>query len=130
MHIRPVDDPEATAAQFFRNDYHDRGMLKWQGYYLSDHTSALKAEAKDAEQMWHQQIPAPMLPAHIKTLLEQAQTKQQTVIIYTNITDLEQRFQVPLIGRIQGWENQMLYLGDANFVAINDIRAVMIDSTD
>ncbi|MGK4144946.1 hypothetical protein AB0X56_06755 [Weissella paramesenteroides] len=26
------------AERFFRNDYHDRGMVKWQGYFLSDHT--------------------------------------------------------------------------------------------
>lgn len=81
---------------------------------LSDHTSALKTEAKEDEQMWHQQIPDPMMPTRIKELLEQAQTKSQTVIIYTNVTDLNQRFQIPIIGRIQGWENQMLYLGDAN----------------
>ncbi|KRO15918.1 hypothetical protein [Lacticaseibacillus saniviri] len=129
-HIKPVDDPEATAANFFKNDYQDRGMVKWQGYFLSDHTSALKTEAKEDEQMWHQQIPDPMMPTRIKELLEQAQTKSQTVIIYTNVTDLNQRFQIPIIGRIQGWENQMLYLGDANFVAIKDIRAVIIDSVD
>ncbi|MCM6764608.1 hypothetical protein [Weissella paramesenteroides] len=26
------------ATNFFKYDYHDRGMVKWQGYYLSDHT--------------------------------------------------------------------------------------------
>lgn len=35
---------EARAARFFRNDYHDRGMLKWQGFFFSDHTSAMKKE--------------------------------------------------------------------------------------
>lgn len=25
--------------QFLKHDYHDRGMMKWQGFYLSDHTS-------------------------------------------------------------------------------------------
>ena len=32
---------DRLAAEFFRRDYQDRGMLKWGGFYLSDHTSAL-----------------------------------------------------------------------------------------
>ncbi|MFT8882891.1 MAG: hypothetical protein ABF991_05625 [Liquorilactobacillus hordei] len=30
------------AEYFFRNFYQDRGMRKWQGFFLSDHTQALK----------------------------------------------------------------------------------------
>lgn len=30
------------AAYFFSHDYQDRGMVKWQGYYLSDHTEDVK----------------------------------------------------------------------------------------
>ncbi len=26
------------AKRFFKTDYTDRGMVKWQGYFLSDHT--------------------------------------------------------------------------------------------
>lgn len=34
------DDAEAAvrAERFFRTEYHDRGMVKWQGFFLSDHT--------------------------------------------------------------------------------------------
>lgn len=39
------EESETRAARFFKNDYHDRGMLKWQGFFLSDHTSAIKKEA-------------------------------------------------------------------------------------
>lgn len=27
---------------YFKNDYIERGIIKWRGYFLSDHTSALK----------------------------------------------------------------------------------------
>ncbi|KAA8433589.1 hypothetical protein FKV73_02675 [Weissella paramesenteroides] len=27
------------AAHFFEHDYQDRGMVKWQGFFLSDHTA-------------------------------------------------------------------------------------------
>lgn len=29
---------------FFKYDYYDRGMMKWAGFYLSDHTTELKKE--------------------------------------------------------------------------------------
>ncbi|ORI44993.1 hypothetical protein BMR95_08220, partial [Leuconostoc mesenteroides subsp. cremoris] len=31
---------------YFQNDYRERGKVKWNGYFLSDHTSALKREAQ------------------------------------------------------------------------------------
>ncbi|WP_414950041.1 hypothetical protein [Levilactobacillus brevis] len=42
------EEAEARAARFFRNDYYDRGMLKWQGFFLSNHTSAIKKVAAQA----------------------------------------------------------------------------------
>ncbi|MBS0936336.1 hypothetical protein [Lactiplantibacillus plantarum] len=36
-------DPKVVK-NFFDFDYHDRGMVKWQGFYLSDHQIALKKE--------------------------------------------------------------------------------------
>lgn len=41
MRLDRIDD-EKLVEQFFQRDYHDRGMLKWAGFFLSDHTSALK----------------------------------------------------------------------------------------
>lgn len=32
---------------YFQNDYRERGKVKWNGYFLSDHTSALKREARN-----------------------------------------------------------------------------------
>ncbi|MBM7544914.1 hypothetical protein [Periweissella beninensis] len=36
-----------TVKYFFEHDYHDRGMMKWQGFHLSDHTSALRKMDQD-----------------------------------------------------------------------------------
>lgn len=36
------DDAEAVAENFFKNYYHDRGKIKWSGYFLSEHTAALR----------------------------------------------------------------------------------------
>ena len=41
-----IDDK--TVQNFFDYYYHDRGMLKWQGFMLSDHVSAIRKERKEA----------------------------------------------------------------------------------
>lgn len=28
-----INDDDETAQRFFKNDYEDRGMLKWQGFF-------------------------------------------------------------------------------------------------
>lgn len=40
-----IDD--RTVQNFFDYYYHDRGMLKWQGFMLSDHVSALRKEQRE-----------------------------------------------------------------------------------
>lgn len=42
----PIDrvSDDQMAQWFFNHDYEDRGMLKWQGFFLSDHTSAVKKD--------------------------------------------------------------------------------------
>ncbi len=41
----PAAFNEKELQHFFDYEYRDRGMLKWQGFFLSDHTSALNKEA-------------------------------------------------------------------------------------
>ncbi|WP_393964279.1 hypothetical protein, partial [Lactiplantibacillus plantarum] len=45
---------ETDVQEFFDYYYVDRGIIKWQGYYLSDHLSALKrdAEQRTAKLQW------------------------------------------------------------------------------
>ncbi|WPC19280.1 hypothetical protein N6G96_07170 [Pediococcus inopinatus] len=48
MIIERVD--ESVTENFFEHDYKDRGMLKWGGFFLSDHTSALKKMKAEVEE--------------------------------------------------------------------------------
>ena len=59
LHQTPDD---RLAAEFLRRDYRDRGMLKWGGFYLSDHTSALaKMHAAERVERAHAQEALPVL---------------------------------------------------------------------
>lgn len=76
------DDKLATA--FFQRDYHDRGMLKWGGFYLSDHTSAL-AKMHAAEQV---ETPRPQQPLpELSRALAAAWRSQRPVHLQLNVCD-------------------------------------------
>lgn len=53
MAVIPMDNQDKlnyqliNAAHFFQNDYQDRGMVKWQGYFLSDHTEDVGKYSKN-----------------------------------------------------------------------------------
>lgn len=36
------EEADAIATTFFQNYYEDRGKIKWSGFFLSEHTAALK----------------------------------------------------------------------------------------
>lgn len=44
------DDFGRLVTSYFKNDYRERGKVKWNGYFLSDHTSSLKSEAYERHQ--------------------------------------------------------------------------------
>lgn len=43
------DQAELVAAEFFNYYYHDRGKVKWDGYFLSEHQAALKKHHHDSK---------------------------------------------------------------------------------
>ncbi|MBA1392647.1 hypothetical protein EQ500_01950 [Lactobacillus sp. XV13L] len=48
---------DPNLVQQFLNEYHDRGMLKWQGFYLSDHTAKLnQCEKQSAAKLQHKHL--------------------------------------------------------------------------
>ncbi|HIX35896.1 MAG TPA: hypothetical protein H9856_05860 [Candidatus Limosilactobacillus merdigallinarum] len=43
-----TDQADQVATEFFDYYYHDRGKVKWDGYFLSEHQAALKKHKADA----------------------------------------------------------------------------------
>lgn len=41
-HFYNTLEANEVADNFFKFHYHDRGKIKWQGFFLSEHTAALK----------------------------------------------------------------------------------------
>ena len=103
LKFNPDDFNEAELQHFFDYEYQDRGMLKWQGFFLSDHTSALNQEKQEAIPVRRPQQRA----AEISELLMTAwQSKHQVILQLEEVND----DQIPkeVTGTIAGYrENEV-----------------------
>lgn len=104
--------------------YDDRGMMKWMGWLLSDH-SAFMEQAKAAE------TPTPvtveMTPDEINRVLQQAWETGQVVQIQLNVLTHDQY--VPVItGRVVSFYAGQIYVQQADdrlrSLAVDQIRHV------
>lgn len=119
------DFSEKEVERFFSQYYIDRGMVKWQGYYLSDHTSALNVESGLKKQRLTKKIFPQMTEEKINALIEQAVIKGENVRIQTNVLDQDGEFDQELVGKILGYSDDELYIGDG-FVKLELIRNISI----
>lgn len=103
IHKNNREDAENVAEVFFRRDYHDRGMMKWAGFFLSDHTSALK---KEASKKVEKQLPK-QAPDEIDELLIDAWQSKRHVHIQLDIVD-ENDVPEFIEGRVLGYQNTLI----------------------
>lgn len=130
--VRRIDiytDSQAdrVAEQFFHYNYRDRGMLKWQGYFLSDHTAALKRHrAYLKKQSDHQYFPQ-QTPAVISQKVASAWRHHKIVTIVLNLVGSNRQHQ-SFTGKITGYYGSKVVISDrtsdSHLIAFNDIRNV------
>lgn len=116
---------QSTVDDFFEHSYHDRGMLKWQGFYLSDHMSALnkvKAEREKTTEYRPQQS-----LEEISQTLAKAYANNKTVEIQLN--DLNQNDVIePIIEtKIKGYNAENIIIENERFFSIESIRNIKIN---
>ena len=117
------EESETRAARFFKNDYHDRGMLKWQGFFLSDHTSAIKKEAA-------QNIPElrpEMNQSEIGRILNDSWESCTKVSIQLNQVN-GNAVPVELHGYVKGYQDDKICLsvkGNIQMISVDAIRNVL-----
>lgn len=71
------------AAYFFAHDYHDRGMVKWQGYFIWSHRRCEKKAAEEKAAMQRQRMPE-MTLNDITNILMHAYANTLSVRVQTN----------------------------------------------
>lgn len=71
----------------FLNQYQDRGMMKWQGFYLSDHTSSLQKVDKKDQMKLNRTHSDKMEIEEIEKIINTAVVKKLPVRIERSVQD-------------------------------------------
>ncbi|MEI5992724.1 hypothetical protein [Candidatus Enterococcus mansonii] len=91
------------------NDYQDRGIKKWNGFYLSEHTSIIDKEKTAAKKNIPQK--RRMTEGEIGQLLEFAFNNNRQVTIQLEIVDSEGNYNDDTIGFVEGFDELGLMIG-------------------
>ncbi len=121
---RPIAS-DTEVQHFFDSEYRDRGMLKWQGYFLSDHTSALKKEAKKKPPKMLEQQPGEIIA---ELLMSAWQTKKPVVVQLKEVD--QSRVPVQFIGTVQGYQADRIGINtgeEIKYAELEEIKNVQID---
>lgn len=104
--------------QFFKN-YQDRGMKKWSGFFLSDHTRLLEQGEKiveEADLMAEEAISLNLLKAY---------SNHYVVKVFINSVDEEGQREKPIRGLVNGFVKDAIVIGERQ-VQLADIKAVEV----
>lgn len=105
----------ARAKYYFEHDYKDRGMVKWNGYYLSDHTeNAIKAAALEAHKRNQVAMPEMSLEDISKILFE-AYAKHLQVQIQERTRESDGSVPSVVTGFVGGFVDQDIYIANKIF---------------
>ncbi|MDB1563067.1 hypothetical protein PGA94_09830 [Pediococcus pentosaceus] len=118
----------ATAKRFFEHDYHDRGMMKWQGFYLSDHTAALNQQNQQLNEIY---VPQPQQSLVVITeVLADAYQRQQPVTIQLKTVDQNNRRWPDITTLIHGYNANDIVIDADRFIPLQEIRNVSFKNTE
>ncbi|MEX0380683.1 hypothetical protein AB3K25_05310 [Leuconostoc sp. MS02] len=107
---------------YFKNDYRERGKMKWQGFFLSDHTSSLK---KDDNQRITVTKKLPRIPlSEVQNMLRSAAENYKKVTVQQNIKDLEGHMVPNVSGVVMGFSDNGVYINQ-KYIAFQNIRTVV-----
>lgn len=106
---------------YYFEQYQDRKMKKWAGFYLSEHTAIIEQEKKrcppekKVQMSWFE----------IDQVLAQAFQKQVEIIIQKEELNGEGNYGADIVGMIQGHDELGIYV-DGQKVGYDEIRHVQL----
>ena len=117
-----------TVKHFFEHDYHDRGMMKWQGFYLSDHTAALNQQNRQLNAVY---VPRPQQSlAELTQVLADAYQSQQLVTIQLKTVDQNNHHLPDITTLIHGYNANDILIDSNRFIPLQEIRNVAYKKTE
>lgn len=117
-----------TVKHFFEHDYHDRGMMKWQGFYLSDHTAALNQQNHQLNAVY---VPRPQQSlSELTQVLADAYQSQQLVTIQLKTVDQNNHHLPDITTLIHGYNANDIVIDSNRFIPLQEIRNVAYKKTE
>ncbi|TYC50880.1 hypothetical protein ESZ50_01300 [Weissella muntiaci] len=109
-----MDEDDAVyrrAKDFFENHYKDRGMVKWQGYFLSDHTEDVRKNDTARAVARNQKAMPEMELDEITEKLFKAYANNLHVSVQERSKQGE-NFPPIIQGKVQGFDEQYIFIGN------------------
>lgn len=102
-----MSDFDKEVEEFFAS-YQDRGMVKWAGFYLSDHTQKIEKEAYDNSivEVRHPQETLEL----ISQKLFESFSQQISVILQLKQIDVRGDFSKSISGVVEGFEDDSIFI--------------------
>ncbi|WP_072153079.1 hypothetical protein [Weissella viridescens] len=109
------------AKDFFEKTYRDRGMVKWQGFYLSDHVEDVAKYTEKAAEVETRTAKPRMDEAEIDQVLTHAYANHEVVKVQ-RIRHDELGHLTPIVqGKVTGYRDNYIYVG-TEMIACDDIN--------
>lgn len=109
--------------RYLNDIYHDRGMKKWAGFYLSDHTAKInntnKERYKNNERKEQQTL------EEIGFLLNESILKTKRVAVQLEAVNEENKYYDDIVGAVSGYDELGIYI-DNQKVHYDEIRNIEI----
>lgn len=101
--------------------YEDRKLLKWKGFFLSEHTKQMSEVKKEKNFV----VPAKelMTSDEIDRTLYEARLKDKSVAIQKEEMNEEGQYQRDIVGKVQGYDELGIYIDDQK-IDYDEIRNV------
>ncbi|WP_167630339.1 hypothetical protein [Listeria valentina] len=110
-----MNEREEEAEEWLRQvkkTYIDRGMMKWSGFYLSDHTAQMEAEDQKQRQIFAAK--EEMSLEQIGEVLEEAFSKGKLVSLQMAELNEEHVYEADLTGKVLSFLENRIYLQEQN----------------
>ena len=106
------------------SDYNDRGIVKWQGFFLSEHTAEIEKFTK--EEYKFNEAKELMSEQEVSRIIEQALLRKLPVRVQINAVDLNGSYADDVVGHIRGYSEDGIHIG-AEIVPFESIRNIKLE---
>ncbi|MEK6189481.1 MAG: hypothetical protein N2A99_00635 [Carnobacterium alterfunditum] len=110
---------------YLNEEYHDRGIKKWAGFYLSEHTAA--QEKLTGERQKSNPQKQQLDPQEIALVVNEAILKNRSVAVQIEAVDQNGCYKDDIVGLVAGGDELGIYINDTK-VDFDEIRNVQFIS--